>query len=197
MSLRRTQPMAFHRSLFSRSWFVVPLIGCLSAGQALAAPIVRPSTVSPIAQAAQPDMRVLTQNTALLSTQGIQRLMDEASSSISAQRYDVALQKLKDARQVSIQLLSFYQDLARSFTGIDSRISNQLRQKAVQAGDMRDKASYQLALVHRAQNQADLAVPLLVQIVNSQNPTTELGKQAYQQLFELGFVDTQYPRPKA
>lgn len=206
MSLRRTQPMVFHRSLLSQSWLLGPLAVCLAASQGLAGPISRPAAVSTspstaapglIAQAAQPDLRVLSQSTALLSAQGVQRLMDEASSSISAQRYDVALQKLKDARQVSIQLLSFYQDMARSFTGIDSRISNQLRQKAVQAGDMRDKASYQLALVHRAQNQPDLAVPLLVQIVTSQNPTTDLGKQAYQQLFELGFVDVQYPRPKA
>jgi hypothetical protein len=59
---------------------------------------------------------------------------------------------------------------------------------------MRDDATYQLALVHRAQNQPELAVPLLVQIVNSQNPTRDLGKKAYQQLFELGFVDAPYPR---
>jgi hypothetical protein len=188
--------MAFH-PLFSRSWLVGSLVACVAASQALAGPIARPAvTPGPIAQAAQPE-RILSQSSALLSSAGVQRLMDESSSAISAQRYDVALVKLKDARQVSIQLLGFYQDMSRSFTGIDSRISTQLRQRAVQAGDMRDKASYQLALVHRAQNQPDLAVPLLVQIVTSQNPTTDLGKQAYQQLFELGFVETQYPRPKA
>lgn len=186
--------MAFH-PLFSRSWLVAPLVVCLAVSQALAAPERTGVGPGSIAQAAQPE-RVLSQSSALLSSTGVQRLMDEASGAISAQRYDVALTKLKDARQVSIQLLGFYQDMSRSFTGIDSRISTQLRQRAVQAGDMRDKASYQLALVHRAQSQPDLAVPLLVQIVTSQNPTTELGKQAYQQLFELGFVETQYPRPK-
>jgi hypothetical protein len=193
--IRPTQLMAFH-PLFSRSWLVGSLVACVAASQALAGPIARPATPGPIAQAAQPE-RILSQSSALLSSAGVQRLMDESSSAISAQRYDVALVKLKDARQVSIQLLGFYQDMSRSFTGIDSRIATQLRQRAVSAGDMRDKASYQLALVHRAQNQPDLAVPLLVQIVTSQNPTTDLGKQAYQQLFELGFVETQYPRPKA
>jgi hypothetical protein len=187
--------MAFH-PLFSRSWLVGSLVASLAASQVLAGPAVRTVAPGPIAQASQPE-RVLSQSSALLSAAGVQRLMDESSSAISAQRYDVALVKLKDARQVSIQLLGFYQEMSRSFTGIDSRISTQLRQRAVQAGDMRDKASYQLALVHRAQNQPDLAVPLLVQIVTSQNPTTDLGKQAYQQLFELGFVETQYPRPKA
>lgn len=42
---------------------------------------------------------------------------------------------------------------------------------------MRDEATYQLALVHRAQNKPELAVPLLIQIVKSQNPTRDLGKK--------------------
>jgi hypothetical protein len=49
-------------------------------------------------------------------------------------------------------------------------------------------------LVHRAENKPELSVPLLVQIVRSQNPTRDLGKRAYQQLFELGFVDSPFPR---
>ena len=57
---------------------------------------------------------------------------------------------------------------------------------------MRDAATYQLALVHRAQDQPELAVPLLVQIIRSQNPTTDLGKKSYQQLYELGFVDVPF-----
>jgi thioredoxin-like negative regulator of GroEL len=61
---------------------------------------------------------------------------------------------------------------------------------------MRDEATYQLALVHRAQNQPELAVPLLIQILRSQSPTRDLGKKAYQQLFELGFVDSPYPKPR-
>jgi sorbitol-specific phosphotransferase system component IIA len=62
----------------------------------------------------------------------------------------------------------------------------------VETAQKRDEATYQLALVHRAQNEADVAVPLLVQVIRSQNPTTEMGKKAYQQLFELGFVDSPY-----
>lgn len=54
---------------------------------------------------------------------------------------------------------------------------------------MRDDATYKLALVHRAQNQSELSVPLLIQVINSQNPRSELGTKAYQQLFEIGFVE--------
>ncbi|MFP4007969.1 MAG: hypothetical protein ACLFV6_08215, partial [Spirulinaceae cyanobacterium] len=92
------------------------------------------------------------------------------------------------------QLSNFYAQLSDSFSGIDSALSEEQRNIALESTEMRDNSTYQLALVHRAQNQPELAVPLLIQIVRSQNLTTELGKKAYQQLFELGFVDSPYPR---
>jgi sorbitol-specific phosphotransferase system component IIA len=130
----------------------------------------------------------------LLSLQGGQRLMTEANNAVSSQNYVLATKKLQDARQVFNQLSNLYQDLASSFSGIDNRVADSQRSKAVETAQMRDEATYQLALVHRAQNQPELAVSLLTQIVRSQNPTRELGKKAYQQLFELGFVDAPYPR---
>ncbi|MBF2046181.1 hypothetical protein HJG54_27480 [Leptolyngbya sp. NK1-12] len=138
------------------------------------------------------DLRPLAQG--ILSVQGGQQLMSEAGSAVSAQNYDLAVNKLQQARQVFNQLSNFHQDLAASFAGIDTRIADAQRQQAFQTAQMRDEATYQLALVHRAQNKPELAVPLLVQIVRSQNPTRDLGKKAYQQLLELGFVDTPFPR---
>jgi hypothetical protein len=137
------------------------------------------------------------QETGILSLQGGQRLMQEANSAVSSQNYALALKKLQEARQVYNQLSNFYQELAGSFSGIDNRISDVQRKKALETAQMRDEATYQLALVHRAQNQPELAVPLLVQIIRSQQPTRDLGKRAYQQLFELGFVDAPFPRPRA
>ena len=130
----------------------------------------------------------------ILSTQGGQRLMQEASSAVSSQNYPVAVQKLQQAREVFNQLSNFYQQLAASFSGIDTRIADGQRQQAIAAAQMRDEATYQLALVHRAENKPELSVPLLVQIIQSQNPTRELGQKAYQQLYELGFVASPYPR---
>lgn len=139
-------------------------------------------------------LRPLTQDNSLLSLQGGLRLMTEASDAVSAQNYALAAKKLQDARQVFNQLSNFYQQLASSFSGIDNRVADSQRLKAIETAQMRDQATYQLALVHRAQNQPELAVPLLVQIVSSQQPTRDLGKKAYQQLFELGFVDAPFPR---
>lgn len=134
------------------------------------------------------------QNNSVLSIAGGQRLMSEASSAISSQDYPSAVKKLQQAREVFNQMSNFYQQLTSNFTGIDNRVADSQRKKALETAQMRDDATYQLALVHRAQNQPELAVPLLVQIVNSQNPTRDLGKKAYQQLFELGFVDSPFPR---
>ncbi|MBW4560305.1 MAG: hypothetical protein KME32_03950 [Mojavia pulchra JT2-VF2] len=140
------------------------------------------------------NLRPIAQNSSLLSIESGQRLLKEAEGAVSAQRYDVATKKLQEARQVFNQLSNFYQDLNSSFSGIDNRVSDSQRKKALDTAQLRDQATYRLALVHRAQNQPELAVPLLIQIIKSQNPTRDLGKQAYQQLLELGFVDAPYPR---
>jgi thioredoxin-like negative regulator of GroEL len=118
--------------------------------------------------------------------------MSEAEKAISAQDYAVAAKKLKDSRQVFNQLSSYYQELTSSFLGIDNKASDSLRKKALEAAQMRDQATYQLALVHRAQNQPSLAVPLLIEIIRSQQPTRDLGQKSYQQLLEMGFVDVPY-----
>jgi tetratricopeptide (TPR) repeat protein len=135
--------------------------------------------------------------TGILSMQAGQRLLQEANSAVASQNYPLAVKKLQEARQIFNQLSNFYQDLAGSFSGIENRIAESQRRKALETAQMRDDATYQLALLHRAQNQPELAVPLLIQIIRSQQPTRDLGKKAYQQLFELGFVDSPFPRPRA
>jgi hypothetical protein len=140
------------------------------------------------------NLRPTAQNNSLLSVEGGKRLMSDATNAVSSQNYDVAAKKLQEARVVFNQLSNFYQELNSSFSGIDNRVADAQRKKALDTAQMRDEATYQLALVHRAQNKPELAVPLLIQIVKSQNPTRDLGKKAYQQLLELGFVDAPFPK---
>lgn len=122
------------------------------------------------------------------------RLISEGSSAVSSQNYDLAADKFQDSRQLMNQLSNFYQGLAKTFTGVDPVVSRSLRSKALETAELRDQSTYQLALVYRSQNQSDKAIPLLIEIVRSQNPSRDLGKKAYRQLLELGFVDTPYPR---
>ena len=154
----------------------------------------------PELQPATPAQPVTTTNpnsleNSVFSISGGQRLMTESMTAVSQQNYDQAVTKLQDARQVFNQLSNFYQELTTSFAGIDNRISDSHRRRALQSAQLRDEATYQLAVVYRAKNQPELSVPLLIQLIRSQAPTRELGQQAYQQLFELGFVEDQFVRP--
>ncbi|MCM1984744.1 hypothetical protein [Lyngbya confervoides] len=130
----------------------------------------------------------------LFSIAAGKRLISEADRAVSSQNYSLAAEKLQDSRQLMNQLSNFYQGLASTFTGVDPVVANSLRKKALETAELRDQSTYQLALVYRAQNKSDKAIPLLIEIVRSQNPSRDLGKQAYRQLLELGFVDVAYPR---
>ena len=146
-----------------------------------------PSSV--FAQEVNPETSKSLKTSSLLSLEGGKKLMDEATQAINNQDYDTAVTKLQNARQVFNQLSNFYLQLFNSFSGIENRVADQQRKKALETGQMRDEATYQLALVHRAQDKPELSVPLLIQVINSQNPTSDLGKKSYQQLLEIGFVE--------
>ncbi len=133
----------------------------------------------------------------LFSPEAAKQLLAEAQSAVSAQNYSLAATKLQDARQIGNQLSNFYQALASTFLGADSQVSESLRLKALDTAQVRDQATYQLALVYRAQSKPELAIPLLVEIVRSQSPSRELGQKSYQQLLELGFVSVPYPRTQS
>ena len=102
----------------------------------------------------------VNQTESLLSIEGGQNLMDEAQEAIGNENYDLAAEKLQQARRIFNQLSNFYLQLGQSFSGIDNRISEGQRVDALTTATLRDEATYQLALVHRAQNKPELAVPL-------------------------------------
>lgn len=184
-------------------------VRCLGLSCLFALPVIGSMAIMPLAQAQVPEeqmmeeaedltdpnnLRPLTTSDSLLSLKGGERLMMEASEAIDAEDYEVAGEKLQQARQIFNQLTNFYLQLGASFSGIDTSIADAQRSNAAVTGQMRDEATYKLALVHRAQNKPELAVPLLIQVIRSQNPTSELGGKSYQQLYELGFVDTPYSK---
>lgn len=131
----------------------------------------------------------------IFSIAGGKQLMVEADRAVDNQQYDLAAQKLQSARQVFNQLSNFYLQLFNSFSGLDNAAAESHRQKALETGIERDNATYQLALVHRAQDKPELSIPLLVQIITSQSPGSGLGKKAYEQLLEIGFVDVPFTPP--
>ena len=151
--------------------------------------------VNPDADAMPTVTRAVGQANSPIGIAAGQSLMSEAEVAISAQNYTLAATKLMEARQALNDVSTHYQGLSSVFVGLDSRVNEDLRSLALESAQVRDQASYQLAVVYRAQNRPDLAVPLLVEVVKSQQPTRGLGQQAYQQLYELGFVGVAFNSP--
>ena len=149
---------------------------------------------SPTPDVAEPTESIPEQDS-IFSIEGGNKLMAEADEAVNNQQYDLAAEKLQSARQVYNQLSNFYLQLFNSFSGIDNAAAESHRKKALETGIERDNATYQLALVHRAQEQPELSIPLLVQIITSQSPGSGLGKKAYEQLLEIGFVDVPFTPP--
>lgn len=128
----------------------------------------------------------------LFSLKAAENLMAQAQQKIDQQDYEGAIEKLKQARQMLQQLSNLHLRLANAFQGINPDIYADQRQKAFETGQKGDESTYQMALIHRQQHQAALAIPLLIQVISSQSPSSDLGKLAYQQLYDLGFVDSAY-----
>ncbi|MEO1096047.1 MAG: hypothetical protein AAFX01_14240 [Cyanobacteria bacterium J06638_28] len=122
------------------------------------------------------------------------QLAEEATLAISNQQFPSAIDKLTEARTIYNELSTNYQELAAMFVGVDTRQNTSNRTRALDTAQKRDQVTYQLALLYRAQNRPEEAIPLLMDILRSQQPTRELGQQAYQQLFEMGFVEEPYQR---
>ncbi len=122
----------------------------------------------------------------------VEELINEGDKSISKGDLVQAKKNYDKARSVSRQLLSFYRDLSGSFRGLDARIPREMDAKGRRALEALSKANLRLAALFRKQNQPEVAVPVLVEVVRIMTPAKEQGKQAYQQLVELGFADTDY-----
>lgn len=179
--------MVVFTRLLRQSWG-----GCAAAALSIAL-VAGGSGVALAQEGSGPDpARPLNQASSSLSIASGQQLMTEASAAIADQNYPLAEEKLKAAKDSFNQISTYYQELAQMFVGVDTQINRSNREKALETAQLRDQASYQLALVYRSQDQASEAVPLLMEILRSQQPTRDLGQRAYQQLFELGFVDEPY-----
>ncbi|NJN76503.1 MAG: hypothetical protein HC796_10355 [Synechococcaceae cyanobacterium RL_1_2] len=137
---------------------------------------------------------MIDQATSILGRQRGETLLQEVEAAIDNNDYGLAQQKLTQAQTTFQQIFTFHLQLANLYQGIDEDIYRSERNLAYETGQTRDEILYRLALLHRTQDQPELSLPLLVQVLNSQDPTSELGGKAYQQLYELGFVDRTYSR---
>ena len=136
--------------------------------------------------------RVLSTEKSDLSLITINTSLDQAKVSIEAGKLDDAIQKLKKARASSNLLINYYKDLHSSFKGIDALIPRELARKNLKVVQLLAKANMQLATIYRSKGEPELAVPLLVDVVKILSPLNPRGAKAYQELLELGLVDTPF-----
>ena len=134
---------------------------------------------------------LLTENSGLNKTT-IKSFLDQAKVSINTGNLDDAVEKLNKSRTSSNLLINYYRDLNTSFKGIDALIPRELTRKNREVIQLLAKANMQLAIIHRSKGEPELAVPLLVEVVKILSPSNPIGANAYQQLVELGLVDTPY-----
>ena len=152
--------------------------------------------ISPSAVLAENDpsskYKVLATENSVLNESTINSFLDQAKVSINNGNLDDALEKLEKARISSNLLINYYRDLHGAFKGIDALIPRELTKKNRNVFQLLAKANMQLATIHRSQGNPELAVPLLVEVVKTLSPVNPTGAEAYQQLVELGLVDTPY-----
>ena len=152
--------------------------------------------ISPSAVLAENDpsskYKVLATENSVLNESTINSFLDRAKVSIKNGNLDDALEKLEKARISSNLLINYYRDLHGAFKGIDAFIPRELTKKNRNVFQLLAKANMQLATIHRSQGNPELAVPLLVEVVKTLSPVNPTGAEAYQQLVELGLVDTTY-----
>lgn len=136
--------------------------------------------------------KVLATENSFLNDTTINSFLDQAKVSINTGNLDDAIEKLEKARRFSNLLISYYKDLHGAFKGIDALIPRELSKKNRNIVQLLAKANMQLAIIHRSQGNPELAVPLLVDVVKTLSPVNPTGAEAYQQLVELGLVDTPF-----
>ena len=157
-------------------------------------------TISPGISKAEDDStakyKVLSSQNSGLNLEIINTYLNEAEELIELGNLDESIEKLKKARTVSKLLLSYYRDINGSFRGIDALIPREMSKKNRSVIKLLAKANIQLATIHRIKGEPELAVPLLVNTVKILTPVEAEGAKAYQQLLELGFVETPYSGAK-
>ncbi len=138
------------------------------------------------------DFRVLSNESKKLSISNVEYFIKEGDKYIKNGDFEKAKDFYLDARKLAKQLASFYSDLNSSFKGIDARIPNEMQMKGKQTLQILAESNKRLASFYIKTEKPEVAVPLLVETIRIMSPNSPEGKEAYERLIQLGFVETKY-----
>ena len=138
------------------------------------------------------DFRILSNNSKKLSISNVEYFLKEGDKYIKNEDFEKAKDFYLDARKLAKQLASFYSDLNSSFKGIDARIPTEMQRKGKETLKILAESNERLASLYIKTEKPEVAVPLLVETIRIMSPNSPEGKEAYERLIQLGFVETKY-----
>ena len=136
--------------------------------------------------------RVLSSENKKLSIDNVKYYLKEGDEFINNGDLDKAKESYLDARKLAKQLASFYSDLNTAFKGIDARIPIEVQGKGKETLQILAESNRRLAALYIENGKPDVAVPLLIETIRIMSPKSLEGKEAYEKLIQLGFVETKY-----
>ena len=138
------------------------------------------------------EYKVLSSTNKKLSISDVQDFLTEGDKLVKNGDFESAKQTYDKARNLARQLSGFYRDLNSSFKGLDARVPMEMEKKGRKSIKIWAKANARLASLYKRKEQPEVAVPLLVEIIRLMSPNSPQGKEAYENLLQLGFVETTY-----
>ena len=136
--------------------------------------------------------KVLSANLDQFSINNVQNFLNAGDEFVNNGNLEKAKDSYDQARDLAKQLSGFFRDLNGSFRGIDARIPREMDLKGRQSLKIWAESNAKLSALYKRKNQPEVSVPLLVEIIRLMAPTSPEGKAAYNELIELGFVETPY-----
>ena len=138
------------------------------------------------------EYKVLSSTNKKLSISDVQDYLNNGDKLVKDGDFEKAKQTYDKARNLARQLAGFYRDLNGSFKGLDARIPLEMDKKGRKSIKIWAQSNARLASLYKIKKQPEVAVPLLVEIIRLMTPNSTEGKEAYQNLLQLGFVETTY-----
>ena len=138
------------------------------------------------------DYKAFSFNNKQLSISNVDYYLKKGDDFIENGDLDNAKDSYLDARKLAKQLASFYSDLNTAFKGTDARIPNEMQRKGKAILQILAESNKRLASLYTKNENPEVAVPLLIENIRIMSPNSPEGKEAYEKLIQLGFVETKY-----
>ena len=138
------------------------------------------------------EFKVFSTKNKKLSIANVEYYLKKGDDFIENGDLDNAKDSYLDARKLAKQLATFYSDLNTAFKGTDARIPNEMQRKGKAILQILAESNKRLASLYTKNENPEVAVPLLIENIRIMSPNSPEGKEAYEKLIQLGFVETKY-----